>query len=76
MKILAYIHRSDETEYFEEFSKKYNNRDLAILKSFSNVIVTPHTAFYTDQAVSDTVENSIKSCILFVENKDNPWQVI
>ena len=53
-----------------------NNKDLAILKSFPNVIVTPHTAFYTDQAVSDMVENSIRSCILFEENKDNPWQVI
>lgn len=53
-----------------------NNRDLAILKSFPNVIVTPHTAFYTDQAVSDMVENSIESCILFMENKENPWKVI
>ena len=53
-----------------------SNKDLAILKSFPNVIVTPHTAFYTNQAVSDMVENSIKSCILFEENKDNPWQVI
>ncbi|MDR3595702.1 D-isomer specific 2-hydroxyacid dehydrogenase family protein [Clostridium sp.] len=52
-----------------------DNRDLAILKSFPNVIVTPHTAFYTDQAVSDMVENSIKSCIFFSENKENPWQV-
>ncbi|ETJ29251.1 D-specific alpha-keto acid dehydrogenase, partial [human gut metagenome] len=24
MKILAYSHRKDETEYFKEFSKKYN----------------------------------------------------
>ena len=53
-----------------------SNKDLAILKSFPNVIVTPHTAFYTNQAVSDMVESSIKSCILFEENKDNPWQVI
>ncbi|MBC8062866.1 MAG: lactate dehydrogenase [Clostridiaceae bacterium] len=52
-----------------------NNKDLAILKSFPNVIVTPHTAFYTDQAVSDMVENSIRSCILFKEDKDNPWQI-
>lgn len=52
-----------------------NNRDLAILKSFPNVIVTPHTAFYTNQAVSDMVENSIKSCVLFKENKENPWEV-
>ncbi len=53
-----------------------DNRTLAILKSFPNVIVTPHTAFYTDQAVSDMVENSIKSCILFMENKENPYMVI
>lgn len=53
-----------------------SNRDLAILKSSPNVIVTPHTAFYTDQAVSDMVENSIKSCILFNENMDNPWIVV
>lgn len=53
-----------------------NNRDLAILKSFPNIIVTPHTAFYTDQAVSDMVENSIRSCIAFMNNEDNPWQVI
>lgn len=53
-----------------------NNRELAILKSFPNVIITPHTAFYTNQAVSDMVENSIKSCVLFMENKENPWKVI
>lgn len=52
-----------------------NNRDLAVLKSFPNVIVTPHTAFYTDQAVSDMVENSIKSCIAFMNNEENPWLV-
>ena len=52
------------------------NKHLAILNSFSNIIVTPHTAFYTNQAVSDMVENSIKSCILFKGNKDNPWMVI
>ena len=53
-----------------------SNKDLAILKAFPNVIITPHTAFYTDQAVSDMIENSIKSCILFDENKNNPWQVL
>lgn len=47
-----------------------NHRELAILKSFPNVIVTPHTAFYTDQAVSDMVENSIVSCISFVEEME------
>jgi D-lactate dehydrogenase len=51
------------------------NRDIAILKSYPNVIVTPHTAFYTDQSVSDMVENSIRSCIAFHRREENPWEV-
>ncbi|MCR3761789.1 lactate dehydrogenase [Clostridium felsineum] len=51
------------------------NRELAVLKSYPNVIITPHTAFYTDQAVSDMVENSILSCIAFSEGKENPWKL-
>lgn len=51
------------------------NRELAVLRSFPNVLVTPHTAFYTDQAVSDMVENSIRSCVLFARGEENPWEV-
>lgn len=52
------------------------NRELAILKSYANVLVTPHTAFYTDQVVSDMVEHSLLSCILFSQGKENQWQVV
>lgn len=52
-----------------------NNRQYAILRSFPNVIITPHTAFYTDQAVSDMVEHSIKSIVLFDKKEENPWQI-
>ena len=52
------------------------NRELAVLKSYPNVLVTPHFAFYTDQAVKDMVENSVKSCVLFARGEENPWQVI
>ncbi|MDR1930109.1 MAG: D-lactate dehydrogenase VanH-A [Treponema sp.] len=51
------------------------HRDLAILRSYPNVIVTPHVAFYTDQTVSDMAENSIKSCIAFLRGEENPWEV-
>ena len=55
----------NETDVFYNDFKytPIKNRELAILKSFPNVTVMPHTAFYTDQAVSDMVENSILSCI-------------
>ena len=55
----------NETDvFYNDF--KYSpikSRELAILKSFPNVTLMPHVAFYTDQAVSDMVENSILSCI-------------
>ena len=49
-----------------------DNRGLAVLRSFPNVIVTPHTAFYTDQAVSDMVEQSIKNCVSYLKERENP----
>lgn len=58
----------NETEiFYRDFkSQPLKNRDLAILKSYPNVTVMPHTAFYTDQAVSDMVENSIRSCLEYI----------
>jgi lactate dehydrogenase-like 2-hydroxyacid dehydrogenase len=52
--------------------KVLSNRQLAILQSMPNVIITPHTAFYTEEAVSDMVEYSILSCKNELEGKDNP----
>lgn len=53
-----------------------SNRDLAALRACPNVFWTPHMAFYTDQAVSDMVENSVRSCCLFSKGEENPWQVV
>lgn len=53
-----------------------NNRYLAILRSFPNVMLTPHTAFFTHQAVSDMVEYSIASCLATCEDKQNPWLIV
>lgn len=63
--------------YYKDF--KYQpvaHHDMAVLNSFPNVIMTPHTAFYTDMAVSDMVEHSILSCLKFVNNEENPWKVL
>lgn len=73
---LDVIENETELYYNDLKGKVLNNRDLYILKAFPNVIITPHTAFYTNQSVSDMVENSIRSCILFEENKENPWKVV
>lgn len=36
---------------------------LLRLQSLPNVLISPHTAFYTDHALIDTVENSIVNCL-------------
>jgi D-specific alpha-keto acid dehydrogenase len=35
------------------------------LQAMPNVIISPHTAYYTDHALTDTVENSILDCLRF-----------
>lgn len=63
--------------YYKEYKNEViNHRQLAILRSFPNVLLTPHTAFFTNQAVSDMVEYSIMSSKATYENQRNPWQII
>jgi D-specific alpha-keto acid dehydrogenase len=38
---------------------------LARLQAMPNVIVSPHTAYYTDHALGDTVGNTLLSCLRF-----------
>ena len=41
------------------------SKTLLRLQELPNVLVSPHTAYYTDHALSDTVENSIINCLKF-----------
>lgn len=51
------------------------NDDLAILSSFPNVTITPHIAFYTDQAVSDMVEVALRSLVSFLDEGKSQWEI-
>lgn len=61
--------------YFDRKACVLKNRELAVLRSFPNVTVTHHMAFYTDNCVKTVVGDSLKSCVLFMEGKKNPWRV-
>jgi len=41
------------------------NHHLVRLQEMPHVIVSPHTAYYTDHALRDTVENSLRNCLAF-----------
>lgn len=68
---LDVIENEDGLYYFNRMGEPLDNPNLAILKSYSNVIVSPHTAFYTEQAVSDMAENSIINAINILNKKGN-----
>jgi D-specific alpha-keto acid dehydrogenase len=46
-------------------NKPIENSSLLRLQKLPNVLISPHTAYYTDHALSDTVKNSIINCLMF-----------
>lgn len=49
--------------------KPVESKPLLRLQEMPNVLISPHTAYYTDHALSDTVENSIINCLKFESGK-------
>lgn len=57
--------------YYKDF--KYcpvGHHEMAILQAMPNVLMTPHTAFFTDEAVDDMVRYSIEHCIKTIKEKE------
>ena len=44
------------------------NRDMAYLRQFPNVILTQHMAFFTDSAVEEMISNSLNNLLDFYNN--------
>lgn len=55
--------------YFDCTKKPIDNQFLLRLHQMPNVIITPHTAYYSGRALRDSVENSILSCLDFERRK-------
>ncbi len=62
--------------YNDRKSDVLDNRELAILRGFPNVLVTPHMAFYTDQSIDDMVHYSIESCVNRLSGRSDRWKVV
>ncbi|GHH19920.1 lactate dehydrogenase [Streptomyces rubradiris] len=50
-------------------NKPIENRSLVRLQELPNVFISPHTAYYTDHALSDTVRNTLINCLDFESGK-------
>lgn len=59
--------------FYADCSKKaIESLPLVRLQRLPNVVVSPHTAYYTEHALNDTVENSIINCLTF-EEENAAW---
>jgi D-specific alpha-keto acid dehydrogenase len=55
--------------YADWSSRPLPHPALAQLQQMPNVVISPHTAFYTDRALRDTVENSLINCAEFARGR-------
>ncbi|GGS45544.1 D-isomer specific 2-hydroxyacid dehydrogenase family protein [Actinokineospora fastidiosa] len=49
--------------YADHRDRPIESESLLRLQSLPNVLISPHTAYYTDHALRDAVENSIINCL-------------
>ncbi|HUR53867.1 MAG TPA: D-isomer specific 2-hydroxyacid dehydrogenase family protein [Gemmataceae bacterium] len=69
---LDVLEGEDEIFYADHRNEPAGSDLLLRLQKLPNVIISPHTAYYTDHALSDTVENSIVNCLDF-ESRKRHW---
>ena len=66
---LDVLEGEDGVFYADHRDKPIESRQLLRLQELPNVIISPHTAYYTDHALRDTVENSLVNCLNFASRK-------
>jgi len=57
--------------YYDYRKKPIENKLLSRLQKLPNVLITPHIAYYTEHALSDTVENTMINCLNFERRKQH-----
>ena len=68
---LDVLEGEDGIFYTDCRNKPVENECLVRLQRLPNVLISPHTAYYTDHALRDTVENSLVNCLNFEGRKQH-----
>lgn len=69
---LDVLEGEDGIFYVDCRDRQVENELLLRLQQLPNVIISPHSAYYTDHALRDTVENTIRNCLAF-EREQAAW---
>jgi D-specific alpha-keto acid dehydrogenase len=62
---LDVLEGEEDIFYADCRNKAIDNALLLRLQELPNVLISPHTAYYTDHSLRDTVENTIANCLSF-----------
>jgi D-specific alpha-keto acid dehydrogenase len=62
---LDVLEGEEEVFYSDRRKRPIPSKQLLQLQELPNVLISPHTAYYTDHALSDIVEHSITNCLKF-----------
>ncbi len=73
---LDVLEREDGLYYANRMGDAIVNRQMAILRSFPNVILSPHTAFYTEKVVWDMAYKTFKGVHDMMNHIDNPLVIV
>ncbi|MDR1060978.1 MAG: D-lactate dehydrogenase VanH-A [Clostridiales bacterium] len=68
---LDVLEGEDGLFYFDCSQRPIGNQFLQKLQGMPNVIITPHTAYYTGRALYDTVEKTILNCLDFERSQSH-----
>lgn len=55
--------------YFDRTGRPIDHPHLLRLQRLPNVLITPHTAYYTERVLYDTVEATLRNCLTFVGSR-------
>ena len=61
--------------YYDRREEILHKKPLYLLRSYPNVTMTHHMAFYTEQTILTMVRDSLRGARCHFDGKENPWKV-
>lgn len=61
--------------YYNRCGDNIDNDEFAVLRSFPNVICTPHTAFYVESTVANMIEKSFLPLVYYGRGEAYPYEI-
>lgn len=72
---LDVIEQENDICYYNRSAEVLHNRELTLLRSFPNVVLTPHTAFYTEVNVESMVRSAFEAVDDFAHGRPHACEV-